>query len=100
MRFNKAKCKVLHLHQGNPQYQYRLGGMKGLKKSPVKKDLGVRLNKKVGLTCQCELTALNANNILGCIERGMMSMVRTLEFIHTMKEALKLFGCANSAVQY
>ncbi|GAB0185168.1 arf-GAP with GTPase, ANK repeat and PH domain-containing protein 3 [Grus japonensis] len=24
MKFNKAKCKVLHLRQGNHQYQYRL----------------------------------------------------------------------------
>ena len=26
MKFNKAKCKVLHVDQGKPKHKYRLGG--------------------------------------------------------------------------
>jgi len=42
MKFIKAKCKVLHLDWGNPQYEYRLGG-EGMENSTVEKDLGVQV---------------------------------------------------------
>jgi len=48
-RFNKAECKVLHLDQGNPICKYRLG--EGLiENSPVKKDLGVLIYRRLGMS--------------------------------------------------
>ena len=69
MKFNKAKCKMLNLRQGNPRYKYRLGAER-LEISPLKKDLGVLMNEKPDMSQQCVLAAWNANSIWAASKEG------------------------------
>ncbi|KAJ7412142.1 rna-directed dna polymerase from mobile element jockey-like [Willisornis vidua] len=61
MKFNKAKCKVLHLDQGNPKHKNRLG-REGIESSPEDKELGMLV---VNMTQQCALTAQKNSCVLG-----------------------------------
>ena len=77
MKFNAAKCKILHLCCGNPNQRYR-SGREWLESSPEENDLGLLVDEIFNMNWQCAFAAQKANCILSCIKRGVIRRSREL----------------------
>jgi len=92
MKFNKAKCKVLHMGRGNPKHKYRLDG-EWLESSTEEKDLGVLVDEMLNMSRQCALAGQEAHRISGCIKRSVASRSRdTALVIPHLEDCIQLWS--------
>ena len=70
MKFNKGRCRVLHLERNKPMH-LDSSGADLLESRSVQRDLGVLVDDKLTMSQQCTLIAKKASGILGCIKKSV-----------------------------
>ena len=66
MKYNKGKCRVLHLGKSNSTYQYSLG-TELLESSVGERDLGVMVDSRMTMSQHCALVAKKAIGTWGVL---------------------------------
>jgi len=84
MRFNKSKCRVLHLGRNNRVQWHRLG--EELERSSAERNPGVLVDSKSAMSHQHALVARKANGILGYIKKNVAN--KSMEVILLLYFAL------------
>ena len=74
LRFNSAKCKVLHLGENNPRYNYFIkegNTVRELLETTSEKDLGVYIDPNLTFNDHIEITVKKARSLSGLINHAI-----------------------------
>ena len=78
MKFNQAKCHVMHLGKNNPCKEYKMTSEDGMEHTletvESEKDLGVLIDRELKFSQHCQLKINKANSILGCLKHSFKNM--------------------------